>query len=171
MTYSYTDTITFTVTHARHLASKIATDLKRMKRFYDSPSDAEINDYEAEAIELMKAGYLGCVTYGFKRNGKWVEPTLIYTSRDLAGMWASDDDPGRLLPRADISGAAFSSFLTYSQAWWDLSEAERVRFKNGLPIQRTPGTEPGVDGYLVQDKTYSSGGRALDRMSVRGNRW
>lgn len=171
MTYSYTDTITFTVTHARHLASKIVTDLKRIQRFYDSPSDAEINDYEAEAIELMKAGYLGCVTYGFKRNGKWVEPTLIYTSRDLAGMTSDDDDPGRVFPGADISGAAFSSFLTYSQAWWDLSEAERVRFKNGLPIRLTPGTEPGVDGYLIQDKTYSSGGRALDRTIVRGNRW
>ena len=171
MTYSYTDTATFTVTHARHLASKIATDLKRIQRFYDRPSNADINDYEAEAIELMKAGYLGCVTYGFKRNGKWVEPALIYTSRDLVGMSASDDDPGRLLPRADISGAVFYSFLTYSRAWWDLSEAERIRFESSLPIQRTPGTEPGVDGYLIQDKTYSSGGRALDRTSVRGNRW
>ena len=167
MTYSYTDTVTFTVTHARHLASKIATDLKRIQRFYDSPGNVVISDYETEAIELMKAGYLGCVTYGFKRNGNWVAPTLCYTSRDLAGMSALDDDPGRIFPGSDVSGAAFSSFLTYSQAWWNLPQAERAKFESGLPFQRTIGTELGVDGYFVQDKTYSSGGRALDRMSVR----
>ena len=171
MTYSYTDTVTFTVTHARNLASKIATDLKRMQRFYGSPSDFNINSYENEAIELMRAGYLGSVTYGFMRNGEWVEPTLIYTSRDLAGLSALDDDPGRISPGSDISGSTFSSFLTYSQAWSNLPEAVRTRFKNGLPFQRTPGTEPGVNGYFVQDKTYSSGGRALERMSVRGFGW
>ena len=171
MTYSYTDTATFTITHARHLASKIATDLKRVQRFYGRPSDVDISDYETEAIELMKSGYLESVTYGFKRNGRWIVPTLMYKSRDLTGMSASDDDPGRVPPSADISGSAFSSFLTYSQAWWELSESERTKFKNDLPVQRTPGMEPGVDGYFVQDKTYSSGGRALERTSVRGNIW
>ena len=167
MTYSYTETTTFTVTHARHLASKIATDLKRMQRFYGSPDDLDIGYYETEAIELMKSGYLEKVTYGFKRDGKWIEPTLSYRSRELAGMVASDDDPGRVLPGSDINGAVFSSFLIYSEAWSNLREDERTRFKNALPFQRTPGTEPGVNGYFVRDKTYSSGGRSLDRMSVR----
>ena len=36
MSYSYsvTDTATFTRTHAKHIAAKVATDLKRMHRFY-----------------------------------------------------------------------------------------------------------------------------------------
>lgn len=67
--YSYTESITFTVTHARHMAAKIATDLKRIQRLYGWPSDREITDYEEEAVAMMKAGYLGAVTYGFKRNG------------------------------------------------------------------------------------------------------
>ena len=48
MSYSYTTTATntFTVTHARHMAAKVATDLKRMQRFYGSPSDGRINEYE-----------------------------------------------------------------------------------------------------------------------------
>jgi len=171
MTYSYTDTATFTVTHARHLASKIATDLKRVQRFYGSPSDATILAYLKEAIELIRAGYMDYVIYGFQRDGNWVEPTLSYTSRDLAGMTADDDDPGRVFPGADISGAVFTSFLAHNQTWRSLLEAERAEFERSLPFQRSVGTEPGVDGYLVQDKTYSSGGRALDRTSVRGNRW
>ena len=55
MTYSYTDTITFTVTHARHLASKIATDLKRIQRFYKRPSNAEINELMLEVVEIENA--------------------------------------------------------------------------------------------------------------------
>ena len=54
-----------------------------MQRFYGDPSDAKIANYEAEIIELLKAGYLGVVTYGFQRNGKWIPPTLRYTARDL----------------------------------------------------------------------------------------
>ena len=39
MSYSYTltETTTFTVTHARHMAAKVATDLKRMQRLYGEP--------------------------------------------------------------------------------------------------------------------------------------
>ena len=63
MTDSYTisDSESFTVTHARHMAAKVATDLKRMQRLYGSPSDTSIAKYEAEVIEFMKAGYLGTV--------------------------------------------------------------------------------------------------------------
>ena len=112
MSYSVavTESTTFTVTHARHMAAKVATDLKRIQRLYDRPSDSAIADYEAEAIELMKAGYLDYVWYGFKRNGYWIEPTLKYTSQDLYSG-SADDDPGKIRPGADITGASFYSYL------------------------------------------------------------
>ena len=168
MTSSYTETITFTATHATYLAAKISADLNRVRRFYGKPDTDDIDAYETEAIELMKAGYLGSVTYGFKRKGNWIEPTLRYTARDLFGVSANDDDPGRIRPRADITGASFYSFLTYSDKWSELTEVERANFKSSLPIQRVSGIEPGVSGFLIGDRTYSSGGRALDRSVVRG---
>ena len=168
MTYSYTETAAFTVTHARHLAAKIATDLKRMQRLYDEPDDEDIEEYQAEAIEFVRAGYLESVAYGFKRDGRWIEPTLIYTIRELLGASADDDDPGRVRPGADVAGGYFHSFLQLNQAWWNLPLEERARFEENLPFKRTPGTEPGVNGCLVRDRTYSSGGRALERSSVRG---
>ena len=60
MSYSFTltQTTTFTRTHARHIAAKVATDLKRMHRLYGAPSDRWIADFEAEVIELLKEGYL-----------------------------------------------------------------------------------------------------------------
>ena len=163
---TFTESSTFTVTHARHMAAKVATDLVRMQRFYSSPSDADIDAYETEVIALLKAGYLGRVWYGFKRDGSWIEPTIKYTARDLYNG-SADDDPGKIRLRADVSGAAFYSFLTYSTAWGDLTAREQDAFKKSLPFYRTNATEPPVYGYLLPDRTYSSGGRALDRASVR----
>jgi hypothetical protein len=168
MSYSSTatETTTFTITHARHLAAKVATDLKRLQRFYGYPSDASIGSFEAEIIALLKSGYLGTVTYGFQRDGRWIEPTLRYTSRDLHTE-GSDDDPGRIRPGADVSGASFCSYLTYSAIWGLLSSAEQGQFERTLAVQRTGAPEPGVAGYLVDDRTYSAGGRALTRAAVR----
>jgi hypothetical protein len=165
--YSYTESTTFTVTHARHMAAKIATDLKRIQRFYGKPSDQAIADYEAEAVAMMKAGYLSSVTYGFKRDGSWIEPTLKFTARDLANGTASDDDPGKIRPGKDVSGAAFTSFLAYTDAYFALPQSDRDAFRSGLPFQRSTGTEPPVSGYFASDHTYSAGGRALDRSCVR----
>lgn len=165
--YSITESTTFTVTHARHIASKISADLKRMQRFYGYPSDTDIANYETEVIELLKAGYLDTLTVGFKRNTQWIEPTLRYTARDLAGMPANDDDPGRVLPGRNVAGASFYNFLTYSAAWDSLQDSEKDAFKRRMPFSRTNATQPTVNGYLVDDKTYSAGGRALGRASVR----
>lgn len=167
-TYTYTEASTFTITHARHMAAKVATDLKRLQRFYGTPSDAAIADFEEELVQLVRAGYLGTVTYGFKKGEAWIEPTLRYTARQLAGgASANDDDPGRVRPGANTDGAAFYSYLSYSSSWNLLSQAERERFAKELPFQRGGAPEPVVSGYLSTDRSYSAGGRALDRASVR----
>lgn len=169
MSYSYTltETTTFTLTHAKHMAAKVATDLKRLQRLYGLPDDDSIAKYETEVSELLKAGYLGTLTLGFKRDGQWIEPTLRYTARDLAGMSANDDDPGRIRPGANITGASFYSYLTYSAAWNNLTQAQQEAFKERMPFYRSGAPEPGINGYLASDRTYSSGGRALDRSTVR----
>ena len=88
--YSFTESRTFTVTHARHMAAKVATDLKRMQRFYGQPGDATIADYEEEVIELLKGGYLRTVAYGFRFNDNWIEPTLHYTAKDFCPYQTGD---------------------------------------------------------------------------------
>lgn len=162
-----TKSSTFTVTHARHMAAKVATDLKRMQRFYRFPNDAWINAFEKEVIELLRAGYLETVWYGFIRGGRWIEPTVKYTARNLYFGSAVDDDPGKIRPGADILGASFYSFLNYSAAWSRLTAHDRDVFEKRLPFYRSSATEPQLHGYLSADRTYSAGGRALDRASVR----
>lgn len=165
--FTVTEATTFTLTHAKYMAAKVAADLKRMQRFYSAPNDIEIADYEAEVVELLKAGYLGTLTVGFRRNDQWIPPTLRYTARDLAGASANDDDPGSVKPGANIAGASFYNYLTYSSTWKALSAAEQDAFKQRMPFFRTGAIEPAVSGYLVDDRVYSSGGRALNRASVR----
>lgn len=171
MSYSFTatETKTFTLTHARHLAAKVTADLKRLQRLYGSAhiTDQRIAEFEGEATELLRQGYLGAVTYGFQRDDKWIEPTLRYTASELANG-GTDDDPGRVRPGLDISGAQFHSYLTYSSAWNALTTEQRAAIKRQLPLQRVNGSESAVsNGYFVDDKTYSSGGQSLGRASVR----
>lgn len=165
--YTFSESTTFTVTHARHMAAKVATDLKRVQRFYGEPSDTRIQNFQEELTELLKGGYLERVAYGFRRDGAWIPPTLHYTAQDLNGGTANDDDPGRIPLRADITQATFYSYLVYSQSWYSLSDAQRAVFQEQLPFRRNDAPEPGVSGYLHSDRVYSAGGRALSRASVR----
>ncbi len=174
MSYSFTvsETSSFTVTHARHMAAKVATDLKRLQRLYggQEPSDSRIADYEAEITAFLKAGYLDSVSYGYRRNGDWIEPSLHYTARDLANAAANDDDPGGIRPGANIAEAVFGSYLLCNDAWKNLTETEREAFRRTLPFRRSGAPKPGLNGYLTNDRIYSSGGRALDRCSVKSFR-
>lgn len=167
MTYSYSESHTFTRTHAVHIAAKVATDLKRMQRFYGEPSDEWIKKFEAEVIEFLKDGYMDTVIYGFWRDGYWIKPTLHYTAHDLSDDTAGDDDPGRIRPGASIDGASFHSYLTYSAAWDESTYEQQEEFIKRLPFQRPTGPKPGVGGYWGKDRTYSAGSRALDRASLR----
>lgn len=164
--FSYTQSTSFTVVHARHMAAKVATDLLRFQRFYGKPSNDEINAYEAELVALLKEDYLRAITYGFKRNGKWVE-ALRY--RGLSGgVLVADDDPGKLRPGADVSGCPFSSFLQYNERWFALTDTDRQQFRKTLPIQRTNMDEPGIEvGYWSEDLSYSAGGRSISRSVIK----
>lgn len=169
MSTSYATTLTesFTVTHAKKLASKVATDLLRFHRFYNGiPSMAGIDAYERELVELLKYDYLNTVTYGFERNGNWV---IAVKYRALSGgVLVADDDPGKIKPGEDVDAASFSSFLEYNSNWGQLPAEEKERFRTTLPFRRTTGTEPGIEnGWWVNDLNYSAGGRGISRSTIK----
>lgn len=163
-----TRTATATLTYARHIASKLAADLKRLQRLYkrNRPTDTEISDYLEEAALLLNEGYLGTVIYGLKRNDKWVIALKYQTiGNQLVG---SGDDPGISYQPTDLSGTDFGSFLTYSQKWNNLPESQKTEFKEKLPVERVPGSESGIEnGYWVKDKEYHSGHLGVQRSLIR----
>lgn len=166
-TFTQTATETFTIVHARYMASKVATDLKRFQRFYNAPADAWINNYETELAQFLKYDVVEEVIYGFKRNGSWTEAAVRYRVLP-GGTLAPDDDPGKIRPGLDVVGASFTSFLTYNANWYRLSASDRGAIEATLPFQRTSGTAPPLEaGYWADDRTYAAGGRGLGRSTVK----
>jgi hypothetical protein len=163
--YTSTTTNTFSITNARHMSAKVSADLRRIQRFYGQPSLQMIAAYEEELAQLLKNGYLDTVTFGFKRDGKWIEPTICYTASELSS--GVDDSPGTINANADVSNASFYSYLIYSDKYNSLPQQEIDNFKKLLPIQRVSAAEPNVSGYYETDKTYSSGDRSLSRKTLR----
>ena len=60
---------------------------------------------------------------------------------------------------ADAAKAAADAKVT--------ADAQKAALLTQLPISRTAAPEPSINGYLQADRTYSAGGRALNRASVR----
>lgn len=162
MTASYTLSETFSITHARHIASRVAGDLRLMGWYYDRPTLSEIEDYLEEIAQLLNAGYLGTFEVGYRRDGGRVF-TLLYEVR--ADGTLSDSRAGGVPPYANTAGASFFSYVTYSYALFTLGNAAQEEFLAGLPVRRTGGPEPlDGDGYWVyDDRSYAAGGMGLRR--------
>jgi hypothetical protein len=165
--YAVTDTETFTLTHAKRIASKVATDLLRFQSLYGSPSDQWINNYEAELIQMLQHDAIRYVEYGFRRDGKWTEAAVRYNALP-GGTLVADDDPGKIRPRLDVANASFTSFMSYSDKWWAKTQTERDAIKQACPFQRSAGEAPALEaGSWSSDLNYVAGGRGLGRSTVR----
>ena len=149
-----TKTETFTITQARYVTSKIAADLDLMRAYYGAPTASRVSEFAEEAAQLLAKGYLETVEFGFKQSDK-----VIFSLKYLAqadGSLSGDDRPGRVPAGLNSSGWEFYSWLTYSDAWWDLTESDRQNFKKDLPVKRTGGTSPEMgSGTWEENRAYS----------------
>jgi hypothetical protein len=158
-----TNSTTFSRTNARHIASKIAADLRQMRLLYGKPSPEQIDEYNDEIVEFLVKKWVKTVEYGFKRDGEWVV-SLRYEVR--ADGTIDDTGAGRVYPGADIAAASFHSFMTYTDKYYSDDDRESVLDK--LPFRRTPGTDPAhVNGYWETGKSYASGGYGAVRSQWR----
>jgi Bacterial HORMA domain family 1 len=166
MSLSITQTRTWTITQARYVTSKIAADLELVRTHYARPSVEKITDYAEEAAQLLAERYLGWVEYGFKRNGLRVF-ALKYEAR-CDGTLSVDDRPGRVPAGLSLTGAIWYSYLDYSSNYYALTDKQRQRLKEILPVQRGYGAEPEMgSGYWEYNRTYSSNGEGVRRQVFR----
>ncbi|WP_160319502.1 HORMA-1 domain-containing protein [Herpetosiphon geysericola] len=63
--------------------------------------------------------------------------------------------------------AAGCKKLGFRPTWNNLTQTEQENFKKRMPFYRGSAPESQIDGYMTNDRTYSAGGRALDRSTVR----
>jgi hypothetical protein len=165
-TMTRTATESFTLTHAKHLASKVTADMKRCQQLYGRLTDCEINNYGTELALLLRDGYASEYEFGFQRDDQRVVSWRYVV--DSFGLSAVDDRPGRIVSGVDVASTKFFNFLTFSSAWANLSQEERDRIKSDLPIQRITGDPPkdGL-GYWESDRSYSASGVSLGRKTFR----
>lgn len=162
MTTTYTNSNTFTTTHARYLASKVAADLFQMQLFYGKPSDQTIDNYIEELVILLLDGYLDSIDYGFKKDGKWI--VVISYSARFGSILTTDNRSGSVYSGADISGAYWASYLRKNSKFLNLSRTEKDRIESTLPVQREGQAESGFhSGNWVTDRSYYNGGTSLER--------
>ena len=133
-----------------------------MQRLYGKPSDGEINDYVSELVELLLAGCLESVEYGFKNSGKWAV-ALSYTVY-ANGLLSADNSSGRVPIGADITRATWGSFLRKNAKFSSMSSVEKQRLLDSIPVKRSDADAPEAgNGVWVTDKAYSSSGVAMQR--------
>ena len=166
MSYSFTTSDTFTIINARRLAAKVASDMHLCAQYYGRPLEDDIRRYAEELAQYINEGYVEEYEFGYVKNGKRV---VSWRYRiDEHGVLTADDRPGKVVPYIDISGATFFNHLTQNSRFFQLSAAQQIRFKAGLPVQRTNGDSPSDGlGYWTNDRNYFSGGRGLNRQTFQ----
>ena len=165
MTFSFTRSTSFTIVHARLLSSKVAADMHLCALYYGKPSEQWIRDYAEELAQMLNGGYVEEYEFGYKRYERRVV-CWRYVVQD--GRFLADGRPGKVVSIADVSSAPFYNFLSYSSAWFALSERERNNIKSTMPVQRSAGNLPSDgDGYWTTDHGYSAGGLGLGRRTYR----
>lgn len=167
MTNSFTtvSTDTRTRTGAEYVASKVAADLQAMNRYYGEPDESMISDLCAELAELLAGGYVKRVQYGFSRGGEKV--LFLEYAVQPSGL-LQDNNSGRVFARADVRGATWNSYLTYSEKWRLLTDAARRQILARINVKREPALEPrDGDGHWVIDKSYASQGVCTQRRTFR----
>jgi hypothetical protein len=166
MTSSLTKTTTFTIIHARYLASKVAADLHLCARYYGEPSESGIRDFAEELAQYLSAGYIDEYEFGFKKNENRVVSWRYKV--DSTGALTTDDRAGKVVPYVDIAGASFFNFLRQNSKFFSLSSADQAGFKASLPITRVVGEQPSDgSGYWVSDRNYFAGGCGLNRQTFQ----
>jgi hypothetical protein len=163
MSTTGTRTALFTITEARYVGAKIGADLRLLNGFYGAPAIGDIDDYVEEVAILLRDGYLGTVSYGFREasTNDW-KLRLRYTA--TAGGRLTDGRPGSLPATTVIAGCPFYSYMTYSPKFIDLTTAKQADIKETLPVSRVGAEEPGARlGTTGFGNGYSRNGVGVTR--------
>jgi hypothetical protein len=166
MSFSHTNSNTFSIINARKLASKVATDMHLCAQYYGNPSEERIRNFAEELAQYLNEGWIEEYEFGYQKNDKRIVSWRYKV--DGNGVLTADDRAGKVVPYVDITGASFFNYLTQNSRYFQQPAEQRARFKSGLPIQRESGQPPSDgSGYWTSDLNYYSGGRGLNRLTFQ----
>ena len=117
-TMTRTASESFTLTHAKYLASKVTADMLRCRQNYGRPAQADINNYGTELVLLLRDGYVAEYEFGFMQDNQRLLSWHYVV--DSSGISATDDRPGRIVSGIAVADASWFNRLTFSAAWFVL---------------------------------------------------
>ena len=163
MSGSATQTASFTITEARYVGSKVATDLRLLNGYYGRPPLNDIDAYAEEVAVLLRDGYLKTVDFGFRdgSTGNW-RLRLRYTAS--SGGHLVDNRPGSLPARAEVDTLPFYSYLIYTEPFLNLSADGQRSARSGLAVERVGADEPSLSlGHTTAGHGYARNGVGVAR--------
>jgi hypothetical protein len=166
VSFSYTTTDSFTLTNAKKLAAKVSADMDQCRRFYGRPSETSIIQFRDELVVLLAGRYVSTYEFGFtttddKRIVSW--RYKVNTAGDLEGGRS-----GGLYAAAETSKGQWFNYLWTNSTWANLTSSDRDKVRAQYNINRVDGDPPSDgSGHWVRDRTYGSGGVALEREEFR----
>lgn len=167
-TFSFTDSNTFTETHAAHHAGRITTDLRHCFQEYGSPAEHMLEQYLEELKILLSRHFVSHYHFGFERANIPIWG-MHYEITQHGDVSANSDIAGGIPRGHNVSGASFFNFLTYSSAWYSLSAEQRGAIEATLPFSRTTGMLPGAGSTIyTPDRQYNAGGVGTQRSVFGG---
>jgi hypothetical protein len=162
MADSYTNSESFTVTHARRLAAKVTADMYNCCQHYGSPSPDDRDRFTQELVVMLSNKYVSVYEFGFqtaeeKRVVSWRYTVTV--AGDLEG-----GKSGGLLATADISNATWFNQLTCNSNWFALNLAEQQKIRELHGVNRVNGSGPtDGEGHWTTTRTYGAGGVSIVR--------
>lgn len=159
---------TFNLTHAKYLAAKVTSDMRRCQQLYGSPGDPNINDYGTELAFMLRDKYVADYEFGWIRKADDERVLTWRYTVDVTGDLTGDNRPGKLVAGYDVTRCSFRTYMNYTSKWWQLSDAQRVAYKASMPVKRQAAQAYGSSlGGWHSDLTYSSTGVAMVRQTFK----
>jgi len=136
-TYAVSTTQTYSDVDVEHVIRRVTTDLRMIADSSGAITriQAEIYGYDIEY--LAQKGYLQSVDVTLLSYGQEIK-AAHYTVNTAAGDLTPSRPGGVLWPR--LAGATLRIVITYTPAWWALSESARTRIHALLKTTWTPTT-------------------------------
>ncbi len=162
-TYSESATRTFTIADVGKVLDCFAAEIDGMGQSTGLRSRENTKAVAADVKLMAQQGYLAEVNLYLKdTNGVTIRAAKYKVSSDGASL--SGSRPGNYLwPRTP--GGKLCVHVTYSRAWWNLSETQRANFKQRLGLQwgtlDLDTSFPMLTRY--SDRNYVSNGFALQK--------
>ena len=156
MSYSSTYSDTYTVVDVQKVWAKVQADFRMAAQSTTLITTAYVDKVMRDVVKLAEKGYISQVhIYLNDAKGKPVRGRTYTVSED-AGGWTDEHSGSMLWPKT--SGGDLGLVVTYSQKWWDLSDAQRPNFKSTLELTWSTSaidtSFPGLSG--TGDRKYAS---------------